>query len=292
MKGRPPLFLFVMCLGFFGIVLLTLGHIISTSEQLSNPDATASWGKFLDELGTREFCLIDRLSLVENETTVSAAITSERPLIVPNNETAKSDTKRDSVLLTASVLMQINMWPTSDFVRSIQNVSVIAGEVRASDIGYVGFAKDELVEISFELPENWSSQACVPSNCISIYTCVSVNVPQHVLPARDIPQQCHSSLNDTAITRLQLKAKPATSALPHYCRNRPKLQFKRNVDASLRVYLSVNDKKVINLHLLHTSYFLFAMMVFFLSYGVMKSRPSDAQLHEVDMKQPFVLEDL
>ena len=42
-KTRPPLVIFMVCLGAFAVVLLTLAYVIKVHDNLSNPDLAEGW---------------------------------------------------------------------------------------------------------------------------------------------------------------------------------------------------------------------------------------------------------
>ncbi|CAI9715485.1 Hypothetical predicted protein [Octopus vulgaris] len=188
--SRPPIIIFMICLGSFAVVLLTLAYYIKVRE-ITNPDITEDWNMFLENLAHVEFCVLNNssdssqsgtqsttvavpttptvdLSTLELNSTESAA-----PGIVPENY----------VNVTVSMLVEII--PTLEFLSIPHNLTHLTTTLPGYQLGLSGDAGNMEMLVTFELPFEWNTTSCSNNgvcNGVKIYTCMTFSAPPNFFP--------------------------------------------------------------------------------------------------------------
>ncbi|CAI9715482.1 Hypothetical predicted protein [Octopus vulgaris] len=284
--SRPPIIIFMICLGSFAVVLLTLAYYIKVRE-ITNPDITEDWNMFLENLAHVEFCVLNNssdssqsgtqsttvavpttptvdLSTLELNSTESAA-----PGIVPENY----------VNVTVSMLVEII--PTLEFLSIPHNLTHLTTTLPGYQLGLSGDAGNMEMLVTFELPFEWNTTSCSNNgvcNGVKIYTCMTFSAPPNFFPLTRKPSACYG-VNETGVEyhARMIGRNTVLSDSYVWCRNKPLINVRYNLDPTLTVMLSLRDRSVINLHLMHTSYFLFVMVVTLFCYAIIKGRPSKSK---------------
>lgn len=274
--SRPPIIVFIACLGLVGVVLMTLAFYINDG-QLKTADITEDWNGFLESFSDVEFC-IQNGSFPSSILSVSLPFTTA-PVIGSTISTASPDTLRNY-----SISMMLAIQPTPEFVSIPHNLTMISGYVSGSDLGLKGRAASERITVAAQLPFNWNSSQCgsnsLLSNCalVHIYTCVTFQAPEHVFPLSRSPAVCEA-LNSTGVEyHANMRGRNSRDYATRPCRSKPVVHIKYRLDPTLTVLLTLSDRSLINLHLLHTSYFLFVMTITVLIYAMVRGRPMKLKL--------------
>jgi len=272
-QNRPPIIVFVACLGVFAIVLMSLAYYIKITEEIPDPDIRQDWNQFLKRFSTLEFCIQHNASdpLAPLPTTTIAPSYSPHSIKERDIATTTSyDTTRNY-----SVSMQLTVTPTRDFIRIPHNVTHVTGAITGDMIGLRGVAGKEEINVTMELPYEWNNTKCGVMGCekISFFACVHFQASIDVFPKLS-PTMCES-LNDTGVEYYTTMIPQKTTDVywSTFCRQRPIIHIQPSIDPALTVYLSIADRSVINLHLMHTSYFLFVMVVTILCYALVRGHP-------------------
>ncbi|XP_033118798.1 transmembrane protein 248-like [Anneissia japonica] len=274
--SKPPMVIFVGCLISFVIVMMSLGWYIKEHE-VQDYDIAQDWNSFLLSFSENDFC-------VDSNTSVS--VQESHPYIISSDNTTDSflshgtdqqlnlleyDTKLHNYSMGVSLIIE----PTEKMLLSLQNVSFFKGKLFASQLGVPGKdAESEPVHFHFELPEPVGIHNCLKrSICdkIILKSCVTFFAVRSVFPARRAPPTCNitESIRDYSIASLSMK----TDALGDWCDNGAVVYSDHKFDPRLTVMLSSAEQSLINLHLMHTSYFLFVMIITCLCYAMFKRKP-------------------
>lgn len=286
-SSKPPLVLFMLCLGIFAVVLLTLGYIVKVND-LKNPDA--QWNKVIDGFSNVQFCM--QFNKSDTNTTVidhveppkltdvighlHEKLKGDNPVEVTTASTTSSH-PNDLVPISTQFLVEIQ--PTSDFVNIPHNITHLSTSINGSQLGLEGGNEGMQLNLTFALPFQWNNTACAHSWCqtVKILTCVYFLAPAKLYPASRRRERCIAD-NFTGIeyhTSMQsLKTSQDQLVDQSVCKNRPVLKLRQDNDKTFKIMLTLDDRSAINLHLMHTSYFLFVMVITLMCYALVRGRPT------------------
>ncbi|ELT90464.1 hypothetical protein CAPTEDRAFT_222725 [Capitella teleta] len=282
-SSRPPIVIFMVCLGLFAFVLLSLAFYVQSNE-LQNPNVAEDWNMFLDSFADLEFCVQGNSSeaspyLTTDKTTAHPGLSARDVRSSPAPPPDETSAPATDSISNHSVSMLVTFYPTRDFLLIPHNMTHLTTTIFGRELGLKGVAGDEVINVSMEIANDWNRTQCsgLHGRCkpIKVFTCVYFQAPAHVFPDSKIPPQC-SALNDTMPGmeyNAVMRAHNPGTYTTFYCKAQPFIKVKYNLDPTLTVWLSLHDRSVINLHLLHTSYFLFVMVLTLLCYATIRGRP-------------------
>ncbi|XP_074642214.1 transmembrane protein 248-like [Tubulanus polymorphus] len=284
--SRPPLVLFMISISLFAIVLLTLSYIIKVNE-IKDPNFAEDWNVFLESFSRLEFCVTGK------DSEHNAPVVNSPPQVKENSAPDEND---DGILTyetsrNYSVSLLLTVHPKTDFLRIRNNVTHLHGVVKGQQLGLKGAAAQEDVNITFSLPYNWNLTQCnEEGTCepVKIYTCVHFQASPAVFPVSKYgrPQMCRGMNETGEYYHAHVEAHKDYSFFKYYrCRKQTKISVHYNINPALTVMLSLHDRSVINLHLMHTSYFLFVMVVTIFCYAVIRGRPSKVKYVQVQTEE-------
>ncbi|XP_076472938.1 transmembrane protein 248-like [Babylonia areolata] len=308
--SRPPLVVFMICLASFAIALLSFAYIVKERE-IRNPDITEDWNTFLKALSDLEYCVAsepgatisnasqeavvpeqgikNRLKQVtkqilssdddeEEEDESKAGVTSSPPTTAPAPTSA-------SKIINVSVLMDLELMPTPNLQRvaARHNFTFITATLLGHQLQLTGSRKNLEANLTVPLPPlvNQSHQ-CQHGQCYKLRACVTFTAPKHFFPSTPFPEveaggrSCPKEAEgpDAGENHFHLEVTPSYI----HCQNASILNLRHPHDPSLTVMLTMQQRSVINLHLMHTSYFLFVMIVTLLCYALIKGRAIKGKL--------------
>lgn len=274
--SRPPIIIFIACLGLVAIILMSLAFYINKSGGLRTADITEDWNAFLESFSDVEFCIQNG----SFPSTIPAVLTPVTTAPIFGSTVSASGT---DLLRNYSISMLLAVQPTPEFASIPHNLTMVSGFVSGSELGLKGMAANERISVSAQLPFNWNSSQCGPSSSSScalvhIYTCVAFQAPEHVFPSSRSPAVCEV-VNSTGVeyhANMRGHNHKVFPAPP--CRSKPVIHIRYKLDPTLTVMLTLSDQSLINLHLLHTSYFLFVMTITVLLYAMLRGRPIKLKL--------------
>lgn len=290
-SSKPPMVVFMVCLGAFAVVLLTMGYIVKVRDQLKNHDLSEDWNTFLENFADVEFCVLGNSSDADiyNPSTspkLSNALSGLQknfPGSVSHNITTTTEkvTSPATVdeILNVSVSMWVEIRPTADFVSIPHNMTYLMTSMNGSQLGLEGEAADMELNVTFTLPFEWNSTQCMNGYCttVQILTCINFQAPAKFFPRTRQPDICLSKNESGVEYHTRMVGFPIGSMME--CRKNPVLRVKYQLNPQLTMMLSLHDRSVINLHLMHTSYFLFVMVVMILCYALVKGKPLKTRAH-------------
>ncbi|KAL4223624.1 hypothetical protein ACF0H5_017093 [Mactra antiquata] len=286
-SSRPPLILFMLSLGIFAVALLTIGYIVKVNE-IKNPD-DKDWNDFLSGFNNVQFCMKSD----DNNTTESEHIGDQnyKEVLDKVHSKLKGDyststvTPRSGDILTVSVPVWVEVKPTLDFVSIPHNVTHLSTRMNGKQMGLEGDHANTDFNVTFTLPYQWNSSLCQSnSDCkvIHIRTCVNMIAPINMFPnARKMKGAQCMTTNSSGIENhytMISKKKSEVRPVDIVCDSMTSFTVKHKDDPSLTIYLTLQDRSAINLHLMHTSYFLFVMVLMIMCYGLVRGKPGNVKV--------------
>ncbi|XP_064652449.1 transmembrane protein 248-like isoform X2 [Lineus longissimus] len=296
--NRPPLMIFMICMSAFAIILVSLAYIIKVNE-IKNHDLSQDWNVFLESFSELQFCVTGNATDPNSPPQVTEKTPEKVDVVIkgaadkhankqlvvqnkPANANATEENRTSDIIFentrNYSVSLLITIHPSSDFLRIPHNVTHLYGTVTGDQLGLRGAALNQEVNITFALPFDWNSTKCdKEGKCdpVQIYTCVNFQAAPSVFPVTRKPLGCYG-VNETGVEyHAHLEAHKDLSFFNYYrCKSQTKIRVHYDLNPTLTVMLSLHDRSLINLHLMHTSYFLFVMVVTMFCYALLKGRPS------------------
>ncbi|XP_035210522.1 transmembrane protein 248-like [Stegodyphus dumicola] len=124
------------------------------------------------------------------------------------------------------------------------------------------------ISLSFQ-PLNNSS--CDGAKCHSLYeACLIMSLPADLLPETKSPERCKAG------DYIEQEAQPIyfseNQILSEKGASTVCIELDYTPDAKLTEMLSLQDRSIVNLHLMHTSYFMFVMVMTLVCYSLIKGR--------------------
>ncbi|XP_041348979.1 transmembrane protein 248-like [Gigantopelta aegis] len=271
--SRPPLIIFMICLASFAVVLVMFAYIVQVNDIPKN-DISENWNTFLDSFSKIDFCVKSNLSdyAIESPTT-------QRLVKEALSQTVTTSTLQPDPLVNVSVAMIVVLTPTAEFLNIPRNITHISTTLTGEQLGLEGAAAELDLNMTFMLSNHWNTSHCdLKGWCkpLKITTCISFQAPLSVFPRTRMPTTCQA-VNDSG-SEYHLKVVGNTEPGFMWCHDKPVFHVEHYKDPDLAVMLSMHDKSVINLHLLHTSYFLFMMVITLFCYAIVKGRPTKSKL--------------
>uniref|UniRef100_A0A131XRZ1 Putative conserved plasma membrane protein n=1 Tax=Ixodes ricinus TaxID=34613 RepID=A0A131XRZ1_IXORI len=300
--SHPPLLVFTSCLVAFGVTMVALAYIIGGTD-LPNPDIDLDWNVFLTRLSELHYCVGPRspdggggpderpLSLVNR-----AASVGPPPLPPAPNSTADvprvkavDRSKSLSALLPdlgASELAEegpnvtVAVAVSATFFREALGAPVLwHGRAKGYMLGLSGKrAKEQLLMTLLLWPRSsngsLSEQFCTGKHCrVVADTCLILQGPSNLLPKTKRPPRCFlEAVPPTTSRQVFLQRSAADTGGRVNCSGGIWTTFLYKPDPDLTVMLSYGDRSLVNLHLIHTSYFLFFMVMTLACYAVVRGR--------------------
>ncbi|GFO37695.1 transmembrane protein 248 [Plakobranchus ocellatus] len=157
-----------------------------------------------------------------------------------------------------------------------------------------GHGRDQTMHISLSFPGNWSHENCEEwqsKQCTQylVNTCVTFTGPASMFPPTQRPARsdvCERGVAPvTADSYVRNMSASSLSVSNTWCSGGSQLTAEFSFDDSLTVLLSQEDRSIINLHLMRTSYFLFVMVITLFCYAMVKGRPSKSKTYHVNYEK-------
>lgn len=290
-SSRPPIVVFIVFLTSLAVTLISLAFYIRESDHVRDPNIELDWNVFLENFARIDFCVSSNRN--------GTAFPSYNVSVAQNPEKRREEKATPRLLgervgfrnFSLSVILTLH--PTPEFLDQAQNLTHLSGSIYGFQLGFQGDAAQEELNVTFDLGSggflNMSlckQQGFLGRRCPSIRlnTCVQLSGASPAFPATPLqPDVCVSDSSHAGsaasgavethgtITGHREIASKGWGAIP-FCPRGPVAHTEFHFDPILTVFLSVSDRSVINLHLLHTSYFLIVMVCTILCYALLKGR--------------------
>lgn len=285
-SSRPPLVVFMISVSAMAIAFLTLGYFF----KLKTPAMTEDWNTFLLSFNDLDLCISENETLkhlVNDTTTPESTVSSGQA-----RSTQTPQTIEDSGPINISVSVTLTLDPLKPFGGYSRNVTHLSASIFGHQIGLSGRESHEEINITFTLPASWNSDDCVlHGHCEQLVytTCMTVTAASEVFPVTVQPPHCvpETYNNSTTWYKIFTTARDANTKYAHdynpfWCYKGAIGKVYHALNPKLTVVVPDDDRSLINLHLMHTSYFLFVMVITMFCYAVIKGRPSKMRQSNAD----------
>ncbi|XP_066466834.1 transmembrane protein 248 [Tiliqua scincoides] len=281
-SSRPPLVVFMVSVSATAIAFLTLGYFFKIKE-IKSPEMTEDWNTFLLRFNDLDFCISENETLkhlINDTTTPESAMTSSQT----RPSTPSPQTLEDSGPVNTSVAITLTLDPLKPFGGFSRNVTHLSSSIFGHQIGLSGRDAHEEINVTFALPAAWNSEDCVlHGHCTQVVftACMTVTAAAVVFPVTVQPPHCtpETYVNATFWYKIFTTARDSSTKYaqdynPFWCYKGAVGKVYHALNPKLTVIVPEDDRSLINLHLMHTSYFLFVMVITMFCYAVIKGRPS------------------
>ncbi|XP_024600003.1 rab5 GDP/GTP exchange factor isoform X4 [Neophocaena asiaeorientalis asiaeorientalis] len=281
-SSRPPLVVFMISVSAMAIAFLTLGYFFKIKE-IKSPEMAEDWNTFLLRFNDLDLCVSENETLkhLTNDTTaLESTVTSGQARM----STQSPQSLEDSGPVNISVAITLTLDPLKPFGGYSRNVTHLYSTVLGHQIGLSGREAHEEINITFTLPTAWSSDDCaLHGHCEQVVftACMTLTAHPGVFPVTVQPPHCAPDTYSNATlwykiftTARDANTKYAQDYSPFWCYKGAIGKVYHALNPKLTVIVPDDDRSLINLHLMHTSYFLFVMVITMFCYAVIKGRPS------------------
>ncbi|XP_059829206.1 transmembrane protein 248 isoform X2 [Hypanus sabinus] len=280
-SSRPPLVVFMISVSAMAIAFLTLGYFFKIKE-IKSPEMTEDWNTFLLKFNDLDLCISENETLkhlINETTTPESTVTSGQM----RSSTQSPQLLDDPGPINISVAITLTLDPLKPFGGYSRNITHLSATIFGHQIGLTGREAHEEMNITFTLPTSWNLDECVLHNHCEqmVYTtCMTITAATNVFPVTVQPPHCipETYSNATIWYKIFTTARDANSKYsqeynPFWCYKGAIGKVYHALNPKLTVIVPDDDRSLINLHLMHTSYFLFVMVITIFCYAVIKGRP-------------------
>ncbi|XP_076369265.1 transmembrane protein 248-like isoform X1 [Tachypleus tridentatus] len=160
--------------------------------------------------------------------------------------------------------------------KMMTSIGSFSGVVTGRLIGLPGKAADQNLNVTINLPNN-AKHKCRKQEC-KISMCLTFHGSSMLIPQTSHPPTCRPSPFAVSIPLLLLRSEDTELGLVS-CSRGTRIVLQYIEDPKLTVMLSYMDRSMVNLHLMHTSYFLFFMVMTLLCCGIIRGRYRSMKSH-------------
>ncbi|CAL1534678.1 unnamed protein product [Lymnaea stagnalis] len=186
-------------------------------------------------------------------------------------------------VVNITLYLNIQITPSPELLALPLSMVHFTAPISGNMLGIKGSNSEEKIFVTFTFPNNLSMGTCeeyVDTECRLhvINTCVTFSGPASMMPHTQKPHTSETciagadSLGDGLMRNMTAAALVVSSSI-HWCVQGARMTMQYSFDESLTVMLTQQDRSMINLHLMRTSYFLFVMVVTLFCYALIKGRP-------------------
>uniref|UniRef100_A0A8C5R0B4 Transmembrane protein 248 n=1 Tax=Leptobrachium leishanense TaxID=445787 RepID=A0A8C5R0B4_9ANUR len=279
---RPPLVVFMVSVSGMAIAFLTLGYFFKMKE-IKSPEMTEDWNTFLLRFNNLDLCISENETLkhlLNDTTSLESTMTTGQT----RSSTQTPQALEDSGPINISVAVTLTLDPLKPFGGLSRNITHLSSTIFGHQIGLSGRDSHEEMNITFTLPAAWNSDDCVlHGHCEQVVftTCMTVTAASGVFPVTLQPPHCIPETYNNATpwykiftTARDSRTKYAQDYNPFWCYKGAIGKVYHTLNPKLTVIVPEDDRSLINLHLMDTSYFLFVMVITVFCYAVIRGRPS------------------
>ncbi|KAL8583027.1 hypothetical protein ACOMHN_051191 [Nucella lapillus] len=306
--SRPPLVVFMIFLGSMAVGLITFAYFVSDMPKAA---VDQDFKTFMDRLSVLNFCVAEErggAAAPGNASSQSAvmgtmgevgrgsylqrwkrsnsllfgdrsgeemAAAASAPTVPPSPSAAISSFV---VNVTVMMRMEIAVPPTS---AAYHNSTVISTSVWASQLRRLDEGQDVEANVSIMLyPFGQHPHPCPQGRrgrCFTASACVSLTAPRHFFPQAlrlDPMTQCQGDLGLEGENRVHGEV----VVDPERCLSNASSFGLQQLHAPSGQGVIAMDRSAMNLHLMHSSYFLFVMVISLFCYAIIRGRPSKVKI--------------
>jgi len=245
-KSKPPLVVFTVCLLGIIVTSFSLAYYVHSHDKLMNVDAKDDWLSLLKYISSLDVC-------IQN---------SSGPVL----KNLKSQTSFESVSISTSAKISL-LASTSP----INVQGVISLEEWSSKCPEKIDVPALMIEFSLPKIDQNSTKA---DNI-----CVKITGPSNFMPKLSQQELCDPIINPNPKKWAKLTAKSSENLQDHFCTNglSGKLEYDIDYSKNLKfdMYLSQEDRLIINSHLIVTSCFLVFVVILITCYALLRKKTSN-----------------
>jgi len=146
----------------------------------------------------------------------------------------------------------------------------VNGRVRGSLLSFTGKYASVLFNVSLNFLSS-RKKVCSEGKCKSVWdVCIRMSVPSDLLFEAKNPDRCRKQV-DSLIESRPTFILDSKDSYKNYLSS-PCLLLDYTPNAKLTDMLTLHDRSIVNLHLMHTSYFMFFMVMTLICYSLIKGR--------------------
>ncbi|XP_011848289.1 PREDICTED: transmembrane protein 248 [Mandrillus leucophaeus] len=261
-SSRPPLVVFMISVSAMAIAFLTLGYFFKIKE-IKSPEMAEDWNTFLLRFNDLDLCVSENETLkhlTNDTTTPESTMTSGQA----RASTQSPQALEDSGPVNISVAITLTLDPLKPFGGYSRNVTHLYSTILGHQIGLSG----EGLEGSGSWNNRERLHATEHMSFLLLFPC---RQPPHCVPDTYSNATLWYKIFTTA---RDANTKYAQDYNPFWCYKGAIGKVYHALNPKLTVIVPDDDRSLINLHLMHTSYFLFVMVITMFCYAVIKGRPS------------------
>jgi hypothetical protein len=226
---------FAICLVAFAVTTFSLAYYVR-NQDIKNPDIT-DWNVFLDDLNEQAFCLYN------NQTTRHQEGPQTHHHI---------DHVNVSFLVNISFIMTDHFIPTQQLHGSLESVPNSS--------------------LTIDIPADMNVTSCLPDQpCDNFQTlCVTLHGPKTLFPRTNkSPPTCKSAPPSESV--LTFVDRPCS--LDSSTGEKFQFHMKFIDNPELTVMMTIHEHSIMDLHLMHTTYFLLAMVLMLVCFATFRGKP-------------------
>ncbi|XP_076453433.1 transmembrane protein 248-like isoform X2 [Babylonia areolata] len=301
--SRPPLVMCMIFLGSMAVGLITFAYFVS---DMPKTIVDQEFNKFMERLSALNLCVGDERgggvvggggSSLANGSQPAVALGLGRMRYVERMRQADSYVFRDQqhgklvtsvmtsppsaatrssvVNVTTTMVLEIAASSGLLSMATLHNWTSVSATVWASQLGRAEYGQDMEANVTMVLPPLGNhSRPCLTGHrgrCFRVMSCVTLTAPRHFFPPTQRPDamdKCHRDPELGAENHLHGEVVFASER----CANASLIQLQLMYDSAHHALIDM-DRSAMNLHLMHSSYFLFVMVISLFCYAIIKGRP-------------------
>jgi len=294
LRNRPPTVMFLLCIASCALATMSISFYFKlTNEEIHNPDVLG-WNTLLTEISNMNFCLLN--STITNDQYLRGnhdglKEAQSKGTLSKSSDDIESDASTSKINVSLKLPMSARFMETLDYGKNNQ--------FKKGDI--VAHSVISLMDMSRAVPPKYhqhsirvllnlpiSNASDDQSDKKEVFACFNIEAPLSLFKDLNIsiPIQQECSIQQNSLNSLprELLAHTGDHMPPSWCNQKgaSSIHLDYYQEPSWTVFITDEDKKLINLHLMATSVFLFALLgviilVFFVKGLFGNSRKANSQ---------------
>ncbi|KAG8185510.1 hypothetical protein JTE90_019765 [Oedothorax gibbosus] len=295
--SQPPLIVFTVCLAAFGFTMIVLAYVVGETE-IPNPDVQMDWNRLFQKMSDLKLCPLQSAKYSNENFRSAKNVIPDSALnstvhIVDNSKSMSAVLSNvvDSALLGSSpeptfVDMSFKVKLNVKGNLPSRNHFHLKGKLKGKLLGFSDKYSQVLFNVSMSFHASGTNNSCNGDKCNYMFdVCICMKLPIDVLPKMKGPDVC--TIEDVPIEEVlhvvfsefqPMNSKDSTPTC---------LDLNYTPDATLTEMLSPQDRSIVNLHLMHTSYFMFVMVMTLIGYSLIRGRYRQPKSYQSLQKAPL-----
>ncbi|XP_042905814.1 transmembrane protein 248 [Parasteatoda tepidariorum] len=279
-SSQPPLFVFTICLTAFGFTMIVLAYVVGEKE-MPNPDVKMDWNRYFKKVSNLRLCPVRNFT--SGGTKISETFLSSMSALNSSSSHVVDESKSMSAVLSGVVdLAMEGDWQESMFVNTSVSAKFrirgelptdfslhLKGQIKGYLLGFSGKFGRLLYNVSLNI-HPLQKNNCTGKNCWFDYEiCITMSWPSELLPKTKGPEKCTISQPQNSLP-IFFAESPLLEEKDESSKTCIELSY--SPDVKLTEMLSLHERSIVNLHLMHTSYFMFVMVMTLVCYSLIRGR--------------------